>query len=53
MNETFQEYSARMLSLSAGKDPLAVLDHPLERIGQEILTLVLGTGQDMVGAWKP
>lgn len=32
MSETVQEYSARMLSLSAGKDPLAVLETTPKRI---------------------
>lgn len=40
MNETFQEYSARMLSLSAGKDPLAVLEATPVRIASLI------TGRD-------
>jgi hypothetical protein len=33
VSETFQEYSARLLSLSAGKDPLAVLEATPGRIG--------------------
>jgi uncharacterized damage-inducible protein DinB len=32
MTETFQEYSARLLSLSAGKSPLAVLEATPKRI---------------------
>src|SRR5688500_4279327 len=32
VSETFQEYSARMLSLSAGRDPLAVLEATPKRI---------------------
>ena len=36
MKETFQEYSARMLSLSAGKDPLAVLEATPGRIAAMI-----------------
>ena len=36
MNETFQEYAARLLSLSAGKDPLAVLGATPGRIAASI-----------------
>ena len=36
MKETFQEYSARLLSLSAGKDPLAVLEATPGRIASLI-----------------
>ncbi len=32
MSETFQQYSARLLSLSAGKDPFAVLSTTADRI---------------------
>lgn len=38
MSETFQEYAARMLSLSAGKDPLAVL----EATPKQIAALIAG-----------
>lgn len=34
MKETFEQYSARMLSLSAGADPMAILEHTPARISQ-------------------
>ena len=36
MSETFQEYSARLLSLSAGRDPLSVLESTPKRIAAVI-----------------
>ena len=40
MNETFEEYSARLLSLSAGKEPLEVLEATPKRIA----ALIAGRG---------
>jgi len=48
MTETFQEYSARLLSLSEGKDALAVLSSTPARIGSLIAGL---SGRDL--AWTP
>lgn len=36
MSETFQEYSARLLSLSAGEDPFGILETTAARIGRLI-----------------
>jgi hypothetical protein len=48
MNETFQEYAARILSLSAGQDPYAVLAQTPGRIG----ALLAGrSAQDL--RWTP
>jgi tRNA-binding EMAP/Myf-like protein len=48
VTETFQEYSARLLSLSAGQDPLAILASTPARIG----ALVAGrSAQDL--HWTP
>ena len=33
-----------------GENPLAVLDHPLEGVGQEVLALILGRAEDVVDA---
>ena len=50
MSETFQEYSARLLSLSAGKDALAVLAGTPGRIG----ALIAGrTQEDLRWATSP
>lgn len=46
MRETFQEYSARLLSLSAGKDPFAVLSTTADRIR----TLIAGRASDKLHA---
>ena len=46
MSETFQEYSARLLSLSAGKDPFAVLSTTADRIR----TLIAGRASDELHA---
>ena len=48
MTETFQEYSTRLLSLSEGKDALAVLSSTPARIGSLIAGL---SGRDL--AWTP
>src|SRR5436190_11646805 len=50
VNETFQEYAARLLSLATGKDPLAVLAATPGRIG----TLIAGRGaQDLQWTTAP
>jgi methionine--tRNA ligase beta chain len=48
MTETFQEYSARLLSLSAGKDGLAVLASTPSRIGA-----LLAGHSEAVLRWTP
>jgi tRNA-binding protein len=48
MSETFQEYSARLLSLSAGTDALAMLASTAPRIG----TLIAGRSEADL-AWTP
>jgi tRNA-binding protein len=50
VNETFQEYSARLHSLSAGKDPFAVLSTTPARIG----ALIAGrSAQDLAWTTSP
>jgi tRNA-binding protein len=50
MSETFQEYSARLLSLSAAADPLAVLSTTAERIA----ALIAGrTAEDLHWSTSP
>jgi tRNA-binding protein len=48
VSETFAEYSARLLSLSAGKEPLTVLAHTPARIGALLAGLSLADLQ-----WSP